>query len=65
MHSAGILEEAVFGPDGRIVETRRDRVGEFDLSVGIGEEPGLGSLKDPEFASLKAGGVFAASFRKA
>ena len=45
--------------DRRIVEACRDGVGEFDLAVGIGQEPGLGSLKDAEAATLESGGMFA------
>jgi hypothetical protein len=34
-------------------------VGELDLAVGVGEEPGFGALEDSEFPALKTRGVAA------
>ena len=57
--AAGIAVVAVLGPDGGVVEAGGDGVGELDLAVGVGEEPGFGALEDSEFAALETCGVAA------
>lgn len=56
--AANVLEVGVLRADGGVVESGADGVGEFDLAVVIGEEPGFGALEDAEFSALEAGGVF-------
>ena len=53
-----VLEVGVFGTDGGVVEAGAHGVGQFDLSVVVGEEPGFRSLENAEFSSLESGGVF-------
>ena len=55
--AAEFLQLRVFGADSGIVEAGGYRVGEFDLAVVIGEQPGFGALQDAETATLEAGGV--------
>ena len=56
-----VLEIGVFRADGGVVESSGNRVGELDLAVVIGEQPGLGALKDAKLAALETGSVL---FRK-
>jgi len=51
--AAGVAVVAVLGSDGGVVEAGGDGVGELDLAVGIGEEPGFGALEDSEFPAWK------------
>jgi hypothetical protein len=55
--AANVLKVGVLGADGGVVESGTHRVGELDLAVVVGEEPGFGALEDAEFTALEAGGV--------
>ena len=55
--AADILEISVFRSDSGIIETGRDRMGQLDLTVGIGEQPGLCALQDTELAALESCGM--------
>ena len=47
----------MLGADGGVVEPGADAVGELDLAVVVGKEPGLGPLENTEFAALETGGT--------
>jgi hypothetical protein len=54
-----VAVEGVLGPDRRVVEARRDRMGELDLAVGVLEDEGLAALQDAELAAGEARRVLA------
>ena len=58
-HAADVVQIGVLGADGGVVETCGNGVGQLDLAVGVGEQPGLGALQHAELAALEPCGVFA------
>ena len=53
-HATGLLKKGVLGSDGGVVESGGDGMGEFDLAVRVGEQPGLRPLQDAEFSALES-----------
>ena len=57
--AAGVVQHGVLGPDGRIVETRRDGMRERDLAVFILQHIGVGALQHSRRAALEPRRVLA------
>ena len=57
-YAAELLQPGVLGTHRGVVEPGTDRVGQLDLSVIIGQQPGLGPLQHAEFPTLETGRVF-------
>jgi hypothetical protein len=63
-----VAEIAVLRPYGCVVQAGGYGVGQFDLPILVGKQPGFRTLQHPKFSALKAGGMpaahdaFAASF---
>jgi hypothetical protein len=55
--AADVLEISVLWADRCIVESGGYRMSQFDLTVGIREQPGLGALEDAELAALESCGM--------